>query len=84
MDETTPPPDPDDGPAPPDPPSLGAGAIAFLTLGIAGAAALVAGGAIGYLVDHWAGTSPLFTLLGLAFGVLVAVLMTVARVRKYL
>jgi hypothetical protein len=30
------------------------------------------------------GTSPLFTLLGLAFGVLVAVLMTVARVRKYL
>ncbi len=84
MDETNPPPDPDDGTAPPDPPSLGAGAIAFLTLGIAGAAALVAGGAIGYLVDRWAGTSPLFTLLGLAFGVLVAVLMTVARVRKYL
>jgi F0F1-type ATP synthase assembly protein I len=85
MDETTTPPDPHDGTVPPEhPASLGAGAIAFLTLGIAGAVALVAGGAIGYFIDRWAGTSPWFTLVGLAFGVVIAVLMTVARVRRYL
>jgi F0F1-type ATP synthase assembly protein I len=88
MDDTTPSHDPQegsDGTAPPEQPSpLGPGAVAFLTLGIAGAVALVAGGAIGYLIDRWAGTSPLFTLVGLGFGVVLAVLMTVARVRKYL
>jgi len=85
MDETTPPPDPPEGTDPSEhPPSLGPGAIEFLTLGIAGAAALVAAGAIGYFVDRWVGTSPLFTLVGLALGVVVAVFMTVARVRKYL
>ncbi len=63
---------------------LGPGAVAFLTLGVAWAVALAAGWGIGYLVDRWAGTSPLFSLVGLAFGVVVAVLMTVVRVRKYL
>jgi hypothetical protein len=85
MDETTPPHHPDDGSAPPEPPSpLGPGALAFLTLGVAGAVALVIGGAAGYLIDRSVGTSPLFTLVGLALGVALAVLMTIARVRKYL
>ncbi len=65
-------------------PPLGPGAVAFLTLGIAWAAALAVGWGLGYLVDRWAGTSPAFTLVGLACGVILAVLMTVARVRKYL
>jgi hypothetical protein len=63
---------------------LGAGAIGFLTLGVAVAVSLVLGGAIGYLVDGWAGTSPLFTLLGLAFGIVIATLITINRVRTYL
>jgi F0F1-type ATP synthase assembly protein I len=65
-------------------PPLGQGAVAFLTLGIAWAVALAAGWGIGYLVDRWAGTSPAFTLVGLALGVVLAVMMTVARIRKYL
>jgi F0F1-type ATP synthase assembly protein I len=63
---------------------LGAGAVGFLTLGVAVAVSLALGWAIGYLVDGWAGTAPVFTLLGLAFGIVVATLMTVNRVRKYL
>ena len=84
MDESTPPNHPDDRPPPEPPPALGPGAVAFLTLGVAGAVALVIGGAAGYLIDRWVGTSPLFTLVGLALGVGLAVLMTIARVRKYL
>ena len=63
---------------------LGSGAVAFLTLGVAAAVSLVAGAGIGYLVDEWVGTSPLFTLLGLALGLVIATLMTIDRVRKYL
>lgn len=67
-----------------DSPSLGPAAFAFLTLGVAWAVALALGWAIGYLVDRWAGTSPWFGLVGLVFGVVVAVMMTIARVRRYL
>jgi len=84
MDESTPPNHPDDRPPPEPPPALGPGAVAFLTLGVAGAVALVIGGGAGYLIDRAVGTSPLFTLVGLALGVALAVLMTIARVRKYL
>jgi F0F1-type ATP synthase assembly protein I len=58
--------------------------MAFLTLGVTAAGSLVAGGLLGYLVDDWAGTSPLFTLVGLGVGIVAAVMMTVTRVRKYL
>jgi Putative F0F1-ATPase subunit Ca2+/Mg2+ transporter len=76
---------PDRPPSSPDPaPPLGPAAVAFLSLGIAWAAALALGWFLGYLLDRWAGTSPLFALIGLAFGVVIAVLMTVDRIRKYL
>jgi F0F1-type ATP synthase assembly protein I len=55
-----------------------------MSLGLSIAVLLVAGGGIGYAVDRWVGTSPLFLLVGLALGILAAVLMTVARIRKYL
>ena len=94
MEDDTHPPDPPTSPSGPAGPSrggdrdggrlLGAGAVAFLTLGVSAAASLAAGAGIGYLVDGWAGTSPLFTLLGLAFGIVIATLMTVNRVRRYL
>ena len=84
MDETQPS-EPADGPSTPDrTPPLGPGAVAFLTLGVAWAVALAAGWGIGYLLDQWIGTSPVLSLVGLVFGLVVAVLMTIVRVRRYL
>jgi hypothetical protein len=82
--EDTQPSEPDEKPTPEPSPPLGPGAVAFLTLGMAWAVALAAGGGLGYLIDQWAGTSPIFTLVGLALGLVLAVLMTIDRVRKYL
>ncbi|MGH9081518.1 MAG: AtpZ/AtpI family protein [Acidimicrobiales bacterium] len=84
MDEPQPTDSGDEAPSPERSPPLGPGAVAFLTLGVAWAVALAVGWGLGYLVDQWAGTGPIFTLLGLAFGVVLAVLITIDRVRKYL
>ncbi len=84
MDETQPSEPADGASSGGRPPPLGPGAVAFLTLGVAWAVALAAGWGIGYLLDRWVGTSPLFSLVGLAFGLVIAVLMTIVRVRKYL
>ncbi len=37
------------------------------------AISIVGGAGLGFLVDGWAGMTPLFTLIGLAIGLLVAV-----------
>jgi F0F1-type ATP synthase assembly protein I len=58
--------------------------VEFLTLGLSAAVALMAGAGLGYLVDRWAGTSPVFTLVGVVLGLAMAVAMTVAQVRKHL
>jgi len=52
-------------------------------VGTACAIAILAGGGIGYAIDDAAGTLPWFTLAGLAFGVLSAVLLAVNEFRKY-
>ncbi len=80
MEDTTPGSGPAEGPGHPGRRgTVGApGAIELLTLGIAAAVTLAAGGrGLGYLVDGWAGTSPIFTLVGLAGGIVAAVLLTV-------
>ncbi|MHB1517977.1 MAG: AtpZ/AtpI family protein [Acidimicrobiales bacterium] len=59
-------------------------AVALLTLGLSAAVAVALVGALGYLVDRWVGTSPVFTVIGLALGVLTAVVMTITQVRRYL
>ncbi len=85
MADPTPPADHSDGKRPAETgPVLGAGAIEFLTLGLTIAVTLVACGALGYVLDRWLGTSPAFTLVGVALGIAVCVVMTVSRVRKYL
>jgi F0F1-type ATP synthase assembly protein I len=84
MEEPNPQSDPGSSSPPPAESPVSPGAIELLTLGLAGALSLVAGGGLGYLIDDWVGTSPVFTLLGLAFGIVVAVLMTINRVRRYL
>jgi F0F1-type ATP synthase assembly protein I len=63
---------------------LSPGALAFLMLGLTVALCLVGGAAIGYLIDALAHTAPLFTLIGLAFGVVIAVASTVSTIRRYL
>jgi hypothetical protein len=74
---------PEDGASPgaPNPtPSI----IDFLTMGVASALCLALAGGIGYGIDTVAGTSPILTFVGLAFGVVAAVLITITLVRKYL
>jgi Putative F0F1-ATPase subunit Ca2+/Mg2+ transporter len=56
----------------------------FFFLGTACAISVIAGGAIGYALDSWQGTTPWFTFGGLAFGIVSAVLLAVAQVRKFL
>ncbi len=62
----------------------GPGIFDFLTMGMAAALCLVLGGGAGYLLDAWIGTAPWLTFVGLAFGVVAAVLVTVSQVRKHL
>ncbi len=52
-------------------------------VGTACAISIVAGGGIGYGIDDAAGTVPWFTIGGLLFGVLSAVLIAVNQFRKY-
>jgi hypothetical protein len=70
--------EPGSGPAKPTP-RLGD----LFWVGTACAIAVVAGGGIGYAIDDAAGTLPWFTVVGLAFGVLSAVLLAVNEIRKY-
>jgi F0F1-type ATP synthase assembly protein I len=76
----------------PTPPATGDGEPAgkqpsfgdLFWLGTACAISILLGGAIGYGLDSALGTSPWITFGGLAFGVISAVLLAVAQVRKYL
>lgn len=52
-------------------------------VGTACAIAVIAGGGIGYAIDDAAGTLPWFTIAGLVFGVVSAVLIAVNQFRKY-
>jgi hypothetical protein len=52
-------------------------------VGTACAISIVAGGGIGYAIDDALGTLPWFTVAGLAFGVVSAVLLAVNQFRKY-
>jgi len=91
MEDAVPPGPPSDQNDPSDPEEgedsgrlLSPGALAFLMLGLTVAFCLVGGAAIGYLIDALAHTAPLFTLIGLAFGVVIAVASTVSTIRRYL
>ena len=57
---------------------------ALLGMGAVIAAELVAGVALGWLVDRLAGTSPVFLLVGVLLGIAAAVSYTVVEFRKYL
>ena len=61
--------DPEPPPPPSDRPDGPSVAMEFLSLGLGSALCLAVGAGIGLAIDAAAGTSPLFTLLGLGFGV---------------
>jgi F0F1-type ATP synthase assembly protein I len=52
-------------------------------MGTACAVSVIGGGAIGYGLDDWWHTSPIFTFVGLAFGILCAVLSSIVQIRKF-
>jgi F0F1-type ATP synthase assembly protein I len=52
-------------------------------IGTACAISVVGGLGLGYLVDSAANTTPLFTFVGLAFGIVSAVLLAVHQLRQY-
>lgn len=56
----------------------------LLGMGAVIAAELVAGLALGWLVDSLAGTGPVFLLIGLLLGIEAGVIYTVVQFRKYL
>lgn len=72
------------GPEPDSEPRSAPGIIDFLSMGVASALCLILGGGIGVGIDALAHTSPLWTFVGLGFGVVCAVGVTVSQVRKYL
>jgi len=74
-----PPEGPERPPGPARQPTLGD----LFWVGTACAVSVLAGGGIGYAVDDAAGTLPWFTVAGLAFGVLSAVLLAVNQFRKF-
>jgi F0F1-type ATP synthase assembly protein I len=56
----------------------------LLSLGAVVAVLIVIGLGLGLLVDHVAGTSPVFLLVGLLLGIVGAVAYAVRRFRKFL
>ena len=78
-DPTGPPPAPGGGP-PKRAPTFGD----FFWIGTACAISVVGAGAIGYGLDTVLHTTPWLTFAGLAFGVVSAVLLVVAQLRKFL
>jgi hypothetical protein len=82
VDDPSDPASPAGGAPDPDParqPSLGD----FFWLGTACAVSVVGAGAIGYGLDAWLGTTPWLSFAGLAFGIVSAVMIAVAQVRKF-
>jgi F0F1-type ATP synthase assembly protein I len=56
----------------------------LMTMGLASALMIGLGLGAGIGIDDWLHSSPVATLLGLAFGVVAAIGATVKQVRKYL
>lgn len=58
--------------------------LALAGLGMTNAVCLLGGAGLGWLVDSWLGTTPVFILVGMFSGIVGGVLATYKEVRKYL
>jgi F0F1-type ATP synthase assembly protein I len=67
-----------------EPPQAGLRGRDLLGLGGVLVAAVVGGLVVGLLVDHWAGTEPVFALVGIALGILAGGVGFWVRVRAAL
>ena len=56
----------------------------LLGMGLTTAAVLVVGFALGWLADHFLGTSPIFMFVGLLLGIVGAASYIIAKFRTYL
>ncbi|MFL6241279.1 MAG: AtpZ/AtpI family protein [Actinomycetes bacterium] len=56
----------------------------LLGLGLVIACSMTAGMAVGWFVDRWLGTAPVFVLLGLASGIVLGIFGTIIEVRRHL
>lgn len=73
----------DESPAPKEPKPL-PGGFAFLNMGFAAAVMVALGVLLGLWLDGKFHTSPLFLLLGLALGLLMAAMSVVKQIKTYL
>ena len=60
------------------------GVFDLMAMGLASALMIGAGLGAGLAVDNWLGSSPIATIVGLAFGIVAAVGATVHQARKFL
>jgi F0F1-type ATP synthase assembly protein I len=65
-------------------PERNLGWSALVGMGAVAAAQLLAGFGLGWLIDHFAGTTPIFLLIGLLLGIAGAISYTVVEFRRYL
>ena len=72
------------GNEPSDQRSIRETAVALAGIGMLNAVAAVGGCALGWLVDSWLDTTPVFILLGLVLGLVCGVLATWREVSDYL
>ncbi len=73
---------PEEGP--PHSPASGPRLFDLLVVGTACALCIIVAGGIGYLLDSWLHTLPWLTFAGLAFGIVSAVMLAVARLRPFM
>ncbi len=64
-------------------PTIAASLGDFFWLGTACALSVVIAGAAGYFLDAWLGTTPWLTFVGLAFGIVSAVMIGYKALRRY-
>lgn len=70
-----------------DPPVSGGSSISLSTfagLGLANAASLAAGLALGHYLDGWLNTGPVFVLIGIAVGLALGLVGSFLQIRQYL
>jgi F0F1-type ATP synthase assembly protein I len=60
------------------------GVFDLMAMGLSSALMIGIGLGVGVGIDDWLHSSPIATLLGLAFGITAAITSTVHRVRKFL
>jgi F0F1-type ATP synthase assembly protein I len=75
-------PDQSEGRSDPGQPALSLATLAGL--GLANAACVAGGLALGHFLDGWWGTAPVMVLVGMAVGLLLGVVGSVLEIRRYL